>query len=137
MIITQHFSSREFDSHDGIIYPVEWRTERLRPLCRVLETLRFECGGSAIRVLSGYRSPAHNAAVGGAVRSQHMEGRAADIIVAAHDPSLVHEMLYRLYVEKTIKIGGLGIYNTFVHVDTRTGDHLVQWAGKNVHDGET
>jgi hypothetical protein len=35
-------------------------------------------GGTKIRVNSGYRSPAHNKAVGGASNSNHMYGRAMD-----------------------------------------------------------
>ncbi len=53
--------------------------ERLRLLCQhVLEPLR-ELYGEAIQVNSGYRSPAVNAAVGGAPTSQHLRGEAADI----------------------------------------------------------
>lgn len=50
----------------------------LRALCQnVLEPLRRRFG--VIRITSGYRSPALNAAVGGARRSQHLLGQAADI----------------------------------------------------------
>lgn len=35
-------------------------------------------GGTKIRVTSGYRSPAHNAAVGGVAHSNHMTGHAMD-----------------------------------------------------------
>lgn len=38
-----------------------------------------ELWGKPIGVNSGYRSPALNAAVGGAAASQHMKGEAADI----------------------------------------------------------
>jgi hypothetical protein len=50
----------------------------LRLVCYyVLDPLRRELG--PIRVTSGYRSPAVNKAVGGARRSYHMRGLAADI----------------------------------------------------------
>jgi zinc D-Ala-D-Ala carboxypeptidase len=51
----------------------------LRTLCAtVLDPLR-EGTGAAIKVSSGYRGPELNARIGGAKKSQHMEGRAADI----------------------------------------------------------
>ena len=51
----------------------------LRALCEnVLEPLRQHFN-VPIRINSGYRSPALNKAVGGAKRSYHRQGRAADI----------------------------------------------------------
>lgn len=51
----------------------------LKALCAaVLDPLR-ESTGAPINVSSGYRGPELNARIGGAKKSQHMEGRAADI----------------------------------------------------------
>ena len=51
----------------------------LRKLCfYFLDPLRRELG--PIRVNSGYRSAAVNTAVNGALRSAHLDGRAADIV---------------------------------------------------------
>lgn len=47
----------------------------------VLEPLRRDVG--ALRVTSGYRSPAVNAAVGGSRTSQHLRGEAADVVPLA------------------------------------------------------
>ena len=47
--------------------------------CEGLERIRA-LAQKPIVVLSGYRSPSVNAAVGGSARSQHMAGEAADII---------------------------------------------------------
>lgn len=44
----------------------------------ILDPLR-EAYGKPIRVNSGYRSPALNAAIGGSKTSDHMNGKAADI----------------------------------------------------------
>jgi hypothetical protein len=53
--------------------------EGLKALCTaVLDPLR-ESTGAAINVSSGYRGPELNARIGGAKKSQHMEGKAADI----------------------------------------------------------
>jgi len=51
----------------------------LRTLCQqILEPARAALG--PLRISSGYRSPALNAAVGGSKNSAHMQGFAADVI---------------------------------------------------------
>ena len=50
-----------------------------RRLARALEDLRHRCGDRPLRVLSGYRTAEHNAAVGGAPHSAHLRCLAADI----------------------------------------------------------
>jgi len=50
-----------------------------------LQALRLRLGKPLI-VLSAYRSPEHNRAVGGARASKHMQGIAFDIAMANHDP---------------------------------------------------
>lgn len=42
--------------------------------------------GKALIVRSAYRSPEHNRAVGGAIRSKRLDGAAFDIAMANHDP---------------------------------------------------
>ena len=57
----------------------EWVIENLRQVAvNVFQPLRdaFEC---PIYVSSGYRGPELNRAIGGSLRSQHMEGRALDL----------------------------------------------------------
>lgn len=79
--------------------------------------------GKPMRINSGYRCAAHNAAVGGSVTSQHLLGIAADI----HCPSA--EDKYNL-VNAAMAVGmrGIGIYKTFVHLDLRKGEVSV-WRG--------
>lgn len=55
-------------------------------LLLALEDLRDLIGNRPITITSGYRCPAHNHAVGGERASQHLLGRAADIIVAGLTP---------------------------------------------------
>lgn len=133
MRITEHFDTSEFlQKTRGPIpameYPTEWIEERLRPLCEQLEIIRKALGDMSIRVISGYRSPAYNKAIGGADKSQHMDGRAADIVVPGRKASEVHALILQLSKDKKIKIGGLGDYDTFVHVDIRPTKKLVQWS---------
>ena len=73
-------------------------------------------------ITSGYRTAAHNTAVGGAKSSQHLLGRAADIQVQDTDPLAV-----AAYAESLMPgWGGVGRYPVkagrakgWVHVDTR------------------
>ena len=59
--------------------PTPTQIENLRALCiNVLDPLRDAIGGP-IKVSSGYRGPALNTLIRGAKRSQHVEGKAADI----------------------------------------------------------
>lgn len=132
MEITEHFDSKEFDCHDGAPYPTKWRDTRLAELCGVLEVARAEAG-AAIKILSGYRSPAHNAAIGGAKASQHMEGRAADVVIKGMDAAEVHAMFLKLHTEGKIRLGGLGRYPHFTHVDVRPGT-LRRWSGSRIHE---
>lgn len=130
--VTEHFALEEFASHDLVCYPPEWISERLLPLCTVLERIRAELGGLPVHILSGYRSAAHNQAVGGVPHSQHLQGRAADIVVDGVEPVVVHAHVGQLFNAGQIEIGGLGLYPSFVHVDIRprpADGHLAQWTG--------
>lgn len=51
-----------------------------------LQALRTAIG-KPLSIVSGYRSPAHNAAVDGAPQSKHMLGEAFDVSMVGHDPA--------------------------------------------------
>ena len=115
--LTANFTLAEFKSHDGAAFP-KWVIPNLKELAQQLEVLRTATGAS-IHINSGYRSPAHNAAVGGAKNSQHMKGEAADISVSGLSPRQVREKILGLIAKGKMKQGGIGLYSTFVHYDTR------------------
>ena len=133
--ITSHFSRSEFGLSEakaarhgctGADYPAEWVEARLMPLARALERLRAELGGARITVVSGYRPLAYNRALGSLDTSQHIQGRAADIQVEGVAPAAVHAAALKLYERGELEIGGLGIYDTFCHIDVR-GGALARW----------
>ena len=71
--VTAHFSRSEFVCrHCG-----EYRGD-LEHLCEHLERLRAAVGRPCV-IVSGYRCPAHNRAVGGASQSRHLYGDAVDL----------------------------------------------------------
>ena len=86
-------------------------------LARVLDAFR-EAMGKSVVLTSVYRSPAYNKAIGGASRSQHMAFTAADLKVAGGNTGQWAEQLKKLRQQGLFE-GGIGIYNSFVHVDTR------------------
>ena len=70
--LSPHFSTAEFRCHHC------GRVEVSPALIEALERCR-RIHGRPLPIVSGWRCAAHNAAVGGAPRSQHLYGRAADI----------------------------------------------------------
>lgn len=74
--LSPHFSSAEFEcrGRDGCksIYPPA-------KTLAALERLRELCGNLPLKIISGYRCSTRNSAVGGAPRSRHLMGDAADI----------------------------------------------------------
>lgn len=114
--MTKDFDLEEFRSKDGADFP-EWVLPNIRELAQNLQVLRDNVQ-TPIVINSGYRSPAHNKRVGGSPRSQHMQGRAADIVVRGFSPSRVADIIEDLIALGLMRDGGLGRYNTFTHYDT-------------------
>lgn len=69
--------------------PTAMQIARLESLCdNILEPIRQRFNSPVI-IMSGFRSPALNEAIGGAASSQHMLGEAADIKVKNVDNAVV------------------------------------------------
>ena len=81
-------------------------------------------------VSSGYRCPEHNARVGGVPDSQHVQGRAADLVPRGITARELHRLIMKAHYEHRLScLGGLGLYRTFVHVDTYMTGKLRRWHG--------
>ena len=91
----------------------------------VLDAMREAVGGPLI-LSCCYRCPSHNAEVGGVPNSQHVYGRAADVLCP--DGMSVDEL-----ADIAEQCGGDGIgryYNSgFVHVDTR--GYAARWTDQD------
>lgn len=119
MKLSANFNSKEFDCKGNGCC-----SETLvdAKLIEYLQKIRDHFG-VPITINSGYRCEKHNAAVGGASKSKHKYGQAADIVVKGVAPLKVAQ-----YAE-SLGILGIGQYPTFVHIDTRTTKSY--WYGSN------
>ncbi len=119
MQLTDNFNQKEFDSKDGSTMPNEV-LRNIELLSEQLQIIR-DYTGKSITINSGYRSPEHNKSIGGVSNSQHVKGKAADIVIDGMKPADTYALIEYLNDKGVIKIGGLGHYNTFTHVDIREG----------------
>ena len=121
--LSEHFHSSEFDCH-GEYCNCGGRGDLMNPLLiRLLEKLRYNCGGYPLYINCGYRCAMHNAEINGAYNSQHLYFNAAD--VACPEQMSIEE--FKWYVDTTrvdgLGFDGIGVYypeeGDFIHVDVR------------------
>ena len=118
-LLSRSFRVREFACRDG--------SDPLfvdSALVQLLQSIRDHFGAPVV-ITSGYRTAAHNAAVGGSKSSQHLLGRAADFYVEGVDVATVAAYAETLLPGR----GGIGRYpkdakhptrkTGWVHIDTR------------------
>jgi uncharacterized protein YcbK (DUF882 family) len=105
--VSKNFKLYEFECKNGsnVVVLDGELVERMQALRERL--------GTPIIITSGYRTPAHNMKVGGSPKSQHLLGKAADIVVKGYTPEQVAK------AAKDVGFRGIGIYNTFTHLDVR------------------
>jgi len=121
----RHFSADEFTSYFKVTRrgvtnrepPPEMWGNIVKTL-KVVDDLREHLGRPLV-LLSSYRSPEYNRAIGDAApKSLHLQFRALDIAVAGKSPAEVFQVLKAWRAAGRFR-GGLGLYRTFVHIDTR------------------
>jgi len=119
------FTVAEFDCSDGTAVPRAAHGELVKLVSAYLDPLRRRFGATVIT--SGFRTLRVNELVGGAPESFHRydwkpgRGVAADFFCATGTPAQWASFLDRLGA------GGLGLYQEFVHVDTRR--YRARWRG--------
>ncbi|MFC2150576.1 D-Ala-D-Ala carboxypeptidase family metallohydrolase [Calditrichota bacterium] len=146
--LSPHFQLKQFlcKQDDGYPKYVVIRPMLLQKLELILETVNnsgYACG--TLHIMSGYRTPFYNKAIGNVKYSRHVWGGAADIfidvdlldgnmddlnkdgVVNYKDAAVLYDWIDDLYGETwyTKFVGGLGLYRKtlnhgpFVHVDVR------------------
>lgn len=113
--LSKNFRQKEFDCHGNGCCS---NTVLDSKLVEYLQKIRDHFG-KAVNITSAYRCTTHNKKIGGATKSYHIQGKAADIVVQGVTPREVAK-----YAE-SIGILGIGLYETskdgyFTHIDTRT-----------------
>lgn len=96
------------------------------PVLWVIDLAR-EALGHPLSILSGYRSPQYNDAVSGARHSLHLEWRAYHLAPTSGSQLVQYQLLsiLRDFRQAGVFRGGIGVYDDFIHVDTR--GHNVDW----------
>jgi len=144
--LTPHFQLKQFLCKQNSRFPkyVCLDEKLLVKLELLAENLHIRFGSSRLVIMSGYRTPAYNRALGDAKYSAHLWGQAADLYVDddddgvmddlnhdqrhdSRDAQLVYEVADALDTGglAEVSVGGLGVYDQtkahgpFVHVDTR------------------
>ncbi len=115
--VSKNFKVKEFrckDGEDEILIDVDFVKDKLQKIRDHFE--------APVTINSAYRTPEHNKKVKGAKASYHLQGRAFDIVVKGHTPQEVARYA------QTLGVPGIIQYNTFVHVDSRSGKY---WARDN------
>jgi zinc D-Ala-D-Ala carboxypeptidase len=107
----KYFNWSEFDSNGD---PGSGKVHMNEQFVRILDDVRA-CAGIPFFINSGYRTPAHNAAVGGVPNSSHVKGLAADI-------AAITDSQKRTIAQCAIRNGitRIGWGNTFIHLDMDT-----------------
>ena len=147
--VSAHFRLRDFVTHDGAPFPkyIVLREALLDKLELVLADLEMQgISTQRVQVLSGFRTPAHNFALGDASgrarESRHQYGDAIDLIVDSdgtgrmgdlnhdgrvdvNDVRVIEDAVNRVERAHPELAGGLGLYREmgpsgpFAHIDVR------------------
>ena len=133
--LSEFFWPHEFQCKDRTPVPDALLPDLSLHCKRNLDTIRRFIN-LPIRILSGYRTASHNAAVGGASKSYHVytnyPGKfATDLIVPGWQAEKLYEVIRGLIRIEAIEPGGLTLYvkQNFVHYDNR--GYYTSWVTDN------
>jgi uncharacterized protein YcbK (DUF882 family) len=117
MKLTCNFSLSEFECNCGCEMPEAVKLNIIE-LAENLQILR-DVLNVPIKLTNAYRCESKNKSVNGSKNSQHLVGKAADLQVSGMAPKDVADVVSELMENGLLKMGGLGRYETFTHVDIR------------------
>ena len=120
-----HFKPSEFASKGNGLLNID------ADLVNALDAVREEFG-QPIRITSGYRDPEHNKRVGGAPKSKHVEGIAADIDLSGMDAQTRYRLMTLLIKHGFRAFGSYDNHPNMLHADLR--EFAVTWDyGDGIH----
>lgn len=90
----------------------------------MLDEIRHRLGYS-VHINSAYRNLAYNTCIGGESASLHMQYNAIDFRGSSGSAAAWHAVAKAVRASDARFTGGIGRYNTFVHIDTR--GHKADW----------
>ena len=117
MKLTNNFNKAEFDCKCGCEMPKEVLIN-IQKLANQLQILRNKVGVS-VKINSAYRCIKHNKSIGGVSNSQHVLGKASDVVINGFKAAKTFDLISDLINDGDMLQGGLGAYNSFTHYDTR------------------
>ena len=124
--LSEHFKVKEFRCKDG---SDEIKIEM--NMIPILEKIHAHFGASAVNIVSGYRTPKHDKAVGGKGSGNHCEGKAVDFVVKQNGKA-VQSAKVALYLED-IGMTGIGYKcggsATSTHMDVNYRTFERRWYG--------
>ena len=112
----KYFKISEFDSKDE-----PGSGSKMQPSTLAMIDAARGFAGIPFTVNSGYRSPNHNASVGGSKTSSHMGGWAVDIAVNSNTKAIIISACKRAGFVR------MGVGKTFVHVDNDPTKPAANW----------
>jgi uncharacterized protein YcbK (DUF882 family) len=117
-LLGPYFKRSEFECPDGCGFDTI-DAEVFKVVVNVREFF-----GRPVTINSACRCEKHNKEIGGADHSQHLKGRACDIVVQGIEPDVVAEYLEKRYPNQF----GIGRYpdSGFTHIDSRK--EKARWA---------
>lgn len=116
--LTPNFKVKEFRCKSGTD-----KTYIDYTLVCLLQLIRDNIGKPLI-INSAYRTEEYNKKVGGAKNSYHIKGRAFDVSHANTNVEILRDYA------STLKINGIIVYNTWVHIDTRDLQYHADYRNK-------
>jgi hypothetical protein len=125
-------ASEIIDPHRGIYggvanqLPPRSLWNRIAPTLKVADEIRQRLDVPLLRITSAYRRPEYNRQIPGAAsRSFHVRNQALDLVFAC--PAQDAAQVARTLRNERFFRGGLGIYPSFIHIDTR--GYNANWNG--------
>ena len=123
-----NFTAAEFFFRGGSDAKLQLNTDppaalwpNMETTVKVLQEARKRYG-KPIRITSAYRDAVYNRKIGGVPNSTHVQFNALDLVT--DKPAALYLILLDLRREGAFK-GGLGLYRSFVHLDSR--GHNATW----------